>query len=408
MDQKELISAIEDKVEVAKKHWQSEVDKKGSEFESKLDKALDKLLEESKGFETKNSEKFEEFKKELQKEYDELALSMTEKMTQANKVTFKKAVDLAITKQAEILTEHNARAKNSTVLSLKDMGFENFTDIEEFTTDRRNQVIAELREDFHLRQILTIGQTDGDAVAYPKALPKTGTGPGPWQYNKTTIESTVAKPSFELNFEPMKADVEWIAGILRLPIGMLRSLPWLSSYIATYAPMYLFDAEDNQILNGNGTSPQLDGLIPTADAYDGDYTVGIERIIDAAYGQMPDGLMATDLLINKRDAVGIMLNKADTSGLYNLPEGTVGVVGGRLNIGGLTVHRTSKITAGNFLVGDFRRGAALVIKSAPQLRFFEQDVDNVQKNMMTVRIEEELTLVKFYEEAFIYGALTSS
>lgn len=408
MDQKELISAIEDKVEVAKKHWQSEVEKKGSEFESKLDKALDKLLEESKGFETKNTEKFEAFKKELQGEYDELALSLTEKMTESNKVTFKKAVDLAITKTAEQLTEAKARNNSVTIMSLKDMGFENFTDIDTFTTDIRQTVIPELREDFHMRQILTIGSTDGDSVAYPKALPKTGDGPGPWNYNKTDIDETVAKPNFELNFEPMRADVEWIAGILRLPIGMLRSLKWLSSYISNYAPMYLFDAEDEQILNGNGTSPQLDGIIPTASSYDGDYTVGIERIIDAAYGQMPDGLMATDLLIHKRDAVGIMLNKADTSGLYNLPEGTVGVVGGRLNIGGITVHRTSKIDRGNFLVGDFRRGASLVIKSAPQLRFFEQDRDNVVKNMMTVRIEEEATLVKFYEQAFIYGALTSS
>ena len=158
-------------------------------------------------------------------------------------MTFKKAVDLAITKTAEQLTEAKARNNSVTVMSLKNMGFENFTDIEEFTTDRKNTVITELREDFHLRQILTIGSTDGDSVAYPKALPKTGSGPAPWQYDKTDITDTVAKPEFELNFEPMKADVEWIAGILRLPIGMLRSLPWLSSYIANYAPMYLFDAE---------------------------------------------------------------------------------------------------------------------------------------------------------------------
>ena len=130
------------------------------------------------------------------------------------------------------------------------------------------------------------------------------------------------------------------------------------------------------------------GLFPTADAYDGDYTVGIERNHRCGLRSNARWLMTTDLLINKRDAVGIMLNKATTSGEYNLPEGTVGIVGGRLNIGGITVHRTSKISQGNFLLGDFRRGAALVIKSAPQLRFFEQDRDNVIKNMMTVRIEE--------------------
>jgi len=119
--------------------------------------------------------------------------------------------------------------------------------------------------------------------------------------------------------------------------------------------------------------------------------------------------MPTNVLLNPRDIVAIMLNKAaGGSGTYDLPEGAVGIVGGRLQIGGLTVNKTNKITQGNFLVGDFVRGAALVTRSAMQLRFFEQNKDNVEKNMMTIRIEERIALPKFYEDAFIYGALTES
>ena len=75
MDQKELLDAIEEKVSVAKKDWQKEVDKKGSDFESKLEKAIDKLVEESKG-ET-NSEKLK-----IQKRIRIEMLKPSEKMTQ--------------------------------------------------------------------------------------------------------------------------------------------------------------------------------------------------------------------------------------------------------------------------------------------------------------------------------------
>jgi HK97 family phage major capsid protein len=211
-----------------------------------------------------------------------------------------------------------------------------------------------------------------------------------------------------MNFERVTAPVEWIAGILTLPIEMLEDLSWLTSYLATYAPIELLKEEDDQILNGDGTGNTLNGLINTATAYSGSYTVGIERIIDAAYGQLGELNfdMPTNVLLNPRDIVAIMLNKASTSGEYNLPEGAVGIVGGRLQIGGLTVNKTNKIDQGDFLVGDFLRGAALVTRSAMQLRFFDQNKDNVEKNMMTVRIEERVALPKFYEDAFIYGTLT--
>jgi HK97 family phage major capsid protein len=268
-----------------------------------------------------------------------------------------------------------------------------------------------MEESFHVRNILSRGTTEGNMLYYPKALGKTGTGPDVWNYDKTTVASTVVKPPFEMTFESVSAPVRWIAGILTLPVEMLEDISWLTSYLATYAPIELLKVEDDQILNGDGTGINLNGLINTAEAYNGSYLVGIERIIDAAYGQLGQSNfdMPTNVLLNPRDIVAIMLNKASGgSGTYDLPEGAVGIVGGRLQIGGLTVNKTNKITQGDFLVGDFVRGAALVTRSAMQLRFFEQNKDNVEKNMMTIRIEERIALPKFYEDAFIYGALTSS
>lgn len=405
MDQKELLEAVEEKVSLAKKNWQSEVEKKGQEFEQKLIKAIEDLKSESKEAEVK----IEDVKKALQKDFDDLALKMNEKDQKSTQVSFKDAVSKGVEKQLEEI-KGNARARRETIVDLKSMGFENFTNYDTFVQDIRNQVVPTMEESFHVRNILGRGTTTGSTLYYPKATGKTGTGPGAWDYDRTTVANTVVKPAFAMNFERVTAPVEWIAGILTLPIEMLEDLSWLTSYLATYAPIELLKEEDDQILNGDGTGNTLNGLINTAEAYSGSYTVGIERIIDAAYGQLGEDNFdtPTNVLLNPRDIVSIMLNKASTSGEYNLPNGTVGVVGGRLQIGGLTVNKTNKITQGNFLVGDFLRGAALVTRSAMQLRFFDQNKDNVEKNMMTIRIEERVALPKFYENAFVYGTLTGS
>lgn len=405
MDQKELLDAVEEKVSLAKKNWQSEVEKKGLEFEQKLIKAIDDLKAESKEAEVK----IEDVKKALQKDFDDLALKMNEKDQKSTRVSFKDAVTKGVEAKIGEL-KSNVADRRSTIIDLKSMGFENFTNYDTFVQDIRPEVIPTMEEAFHVRNILGRGTTTGSTLYYPKATGKTGTGPGAWDYDRTTVANTVVKPAFAMNFERVSAPVEWIAGILTLPIEMLEDLSWLTSYLATYAPIELLKEEDDQILNGDGTGNTLNGIINTAEAYSGSYAVGIERIIDAAYGQLGEDNFdtPTNVLLNPRDIVAIMLNKASTSGEYNLPDGTVGVVGGRLQIGGLTVNKTNKITQGNFLVGDFLRGAAFVTRSAMQLRFFDQNKDNVEKNMMTIRIEERVALPKFYENAFIYGTLTGS
>ena len=61
-------------------------------FDTKLQTAIDKLVEESKNFDAKNEEKFNEFKKAVQKDFDDLALTMNEKDQKVNRVSFKDAV----------------------------------------------------------------------------------------------------------------------------------------------------------------------------------------------------------------------------------------------------------------------------------------------------------------------------
>lgn len=420
MDEKQIIEAIEEGTKTLKKDFEKKQKEQGESFEKKVNDLLDDLgVKMREEFEEKQMTKeagekmvadaVEDAGKKMQESFDEFATKY--KHTIENQPKKVKSIKNSI---KESIKENHEKLKSLAgsdqhLIQLKDMGFEDFTGYTTFTQDVRNQVIPTKEEAFHVRQILGSGSTTGDTVYYPKATGKTGDGPEPWDYDHSDDSNTVAKADFEFTFDNVSAQVKWIAGILRIPRQMLDDLAWLQSYISTYAPIELLKAEDAQIIDGDGIGNNISGLITNATAYSAGLATyeGIERIIDAGYGQMAtvNQDTPTDVLLSPRDVVKIILNKASTSGEYNLPEGVIGWVNGRLEIAGLAVRKTNKITANTFLVGDFMRGANLVNRMAPQLRAFETDRDNVVKNMITFRIEERIALPIFYDEAFVTGAL---
>src|SRR5690606_12632185 len=169
----------------------------------------------------------------------------------------------------------------------------------------------------------------------------------------------------------------------KVPREMLDDIDWLESFLRANMLRKLYQAENQQLLNGTGdTNKQLEGIIPIAEAYDGTKLIPIERIVDAAIGQVFDnGHNASHVVLNSRDAVDLLFNKASGSGEYDQPNGVVGYVDGRLTIAGLNVFTapSAVMTAGQFLTGDFST-SQLVTKLTPELRFFEQNDDDVEKN----------------------------
>ena len=407
MDQKDILAAIEEGTKTLKSDFAKAREEQGVAFDAKVEK----IVEDLKEFTTKEEVEtgLKAAKEELQGNFDQFAAKYKNSAEDKKSKSFKAAIMAGVKESIGDLRELTGSA--SKVIEMKDMGFEDFVGYEIFTRDVSNQVIPNLYESFHMRQILGAGSTQGDTVYYPKATGKTGDGPAPWDYDKTTVTDTVAKADFEMTFDNVSAPVKWIAGILRIPRQMLDDVSWLASYLGAAAPQELLAAEDEQLLNGDGVGNNLSGILANATAYSasGAYS-GVESIVDAAWGQMAlvNQNNPTDVILNPVDIVSIILNKASTSGEYNLPNGAVGIVNGQLSLAGLRVQKSNKITANTFLVGDFLRGANLVTRQAPQLRAYEQDRDNVQKNMITFRIEERIALPIFYDEAFVTGELVAT
>lgn len=228
----------------------------------------------------------------------------------------------------------------------------------------------------------------GEGAIAPTA--ETGTKP---QIDKDLIEATV-------NFEV-------IAGILRFTRKVMNNVPGFISWLQRRLPEDLMNIEDAQILYGDGVSPNLKGIGTAGNftlAHSSPAVPGLsEKLIDAL-SQLEDAneRYATGIVVRPAAYYNFFKNKASGSGEYDLPRNFV-FVGNRLFVSGIPVIPTTAVTAGDFFVGDWVNGAELFVQESMRLEFFEQDVDNVSKNKITLRIEETVALPVYGSDYFIKG-----
>ena len=364
--------------------------------------------EESVAAANKRLEDLEQAKADLEKQYNALEVKMKELNGSGDNKPqhFNDVMCKAIEENAEKLKGFS-RGKRETIelKAVGDMFTTNFagTSYANITTDYRQAVLPLPSERIWMSDVLPSGSTNAGNIWYPRHTGGEGAA-APW----LMANPATAKPEMDFDFDGVNAPVEWIAGYVKVPRAMLDDVTWLQSFLRANMLLSLKKAENSQILKGNGTSPQLKGIIPQASAYDGDYTVGVERIIDAGFGQVNEADGNANLaILHPRDAAAIILNKASGSGEYDLPPGTIGFVNNRLTIAGMAVVQTKEVTQGTFLVGD-NMASQFITRLSPELRVFEQNEDDAKKNLIMLRIEERAALATYYPTWWVTGTLAAT
>lgn len=401
METKEL---IEKSVNDGFKDLEGKVDEKLKGFVDKQKESIAGIIEE-KGYTTK-----EEVETAVKAAKDELESVMLQIKKSAIKTgngrakSFKEFLGDAFQENKETLVNLASKKNVDGKILLKadeDMNDSNFgTGALDFATeDKRPGVYEQPFGPLWLRTILPNTTTTGSTIKYLRENGGIGAA-GVWD-GTGDIETLAAKPGTSSLFELVTEDVLWIAGITRVKREMLDDIAWLMGYLSrqlTVGRRGLWVAENTQIYTS---------LTTNSVAYDGTKTIPIEMIVDAAFGQLKDNYYnATTILMNHRDVVNlIVLNKAITSGEYDLPPGIVAVVNGQLTVGGVPVIGVPNIDAGTFMVFD-RNATEFVSRMSPEVRFFEQDRDNVPKNLVTVRAEERIATLVYDENAIITGTFT--
>jgi len=319
--------------------------------------------------------------------------------------TFNQIIAEAIKENAEAIQGFR---KNSTdlVIELKAVGdmsiAANFPGATPWNQDVREMMIPKPYDRVWLSDYLPQGSTTKGSVIYPKQNGGEGAA-------ATWVSGSGNKPQMDYDLTTQSAFVKWIAGTVTVDREMLDDLEFMTSYIQSQMLISLKVAENDFILNGTADTNPVQGLLDVATAYDGTFTAAVDKIVDAAYGQIPEDTFefyqGNTAILNVRDGVKIGLNKAEGSGEYDLPPGTVAFENGRLRVAGLNIATTTQLGANNFLAFD-RTATLLINRLAPELRMFE-DATLAKQNKVMFRIEERITLAIFNNAAVVKGSLAT-
>lgn len=223
------------------------------------------------------------------------------------------------------------------------------------------------------------------------------------------------KPESDITFTLANAPVRTIAHWLKLSKQVLEDAPALASYVDRRLRYGVQLRAETQIVNGNGTAPNISGLLDS-----GNFTAftpqtgenGLDSMNRAKYQ-----VIAADYMPN-----AYFLNPADWGSLERIKrgEGDAGYVAGD-GVGltyvqngmiplvwGLPVVASNSIPEGTFLCGAFDLATQIFLRNGVAVEMFEQDEDNVQKNLVTVRAEQRLAFAIFRPAAIVAGELVES
>lgn len=261
-------------------------------------------------------------------------------------------------------------------------------------------IIYDFDRDMFVRNFIPSGATTANSVVVPIELTiDDGTAVTAEGIQKGVSQFTIDNKAFPV----MK-----IAAVLKISEEMLDDIPGLVTYIVNRWGSKLKVKEDATLLYSTASSTAFDGLTVAAQAY-------VDALADAAVTKW-DVLMnaITQVRIDEYRATAIMMNPADVLTLKT-EKGSDGNYLGRspwdrlpMFCDGVQIIETTAIGSGEFLVGDFTRGAQIFDRKTASINFYDQDEDNAQKNLITVVIEERLALAVYRPNAFVYGDFASA
>lgn len=216
------------------------------------------------------------------------------------------------------------------------------------------------------------------------------------------------KPESEITFEPVVAEVKKIANTVTVSAEALADAPALNDVIDTTLRYGLSLKEEQQILYGDGTGPNLLGIVPQAVAFSPEFVPPASTMLDdLALGILQSELAllpASGIVLHPVDWRRILLTK-DSQGRYIV--GTGPGVAAPPQLWGLPVAITPAITQGSWLAGSFQLGATLFDREDAHVELSTEHSDYFKRNLALILAEERLALAVKRPAAFVYGSFGS-
>lgn len=228
-----------------------------------------------------------------------------------------------------------------------------------------------------------------------------------WTNDAAEVSQGAAKPESDITFEQYNVPITTVAHWLKISNQLLQDAPAVTAYINTRLRDGLAQRIDAQLLNGNGTSPNLSGLTDT-----GNFTAytptSDDLLVDAInrvkYTMWARGRAPDTVIVNPADW-GAMERTREGVGtgayLYGMPGAMAG-----MNPFGLNIVLSSNMTQGSFIVAALASSAVLFERAGAVIEMGFVN-DDFTKNLITIRAEERLGLGVDAPSGITYGAFTA-
>ena len=388
----------------------NQLDQIGNIVDEKIEKAFNQAKDNAKG-EMESSLKSEienltteyvEKSDALNKRMDEMEMAAKKTASGATPKSFKSAIEGALKDGAiDAMVKGNANAARFEVKADMSLGADVTGVIAAETIV--DQIKYDPSRSVHIRSLLPLGSTDGQTIRFPKE--------SAYSDNAAATAETSAFGQSDFDLAASTVNVEKIGTYMRITGEMLDDIKQLTSYLSARVPEKVLSVEDNEILNGDGSSPNLDGLFTDGTAFAaGDFALAIESanefdVLTVALNQLNlSNYQADTILLNPTDLHKMILLKS-TANEYLRNQIFSGL---QPTINGIPVTVNTAVTAGKFLVGNLRQSSQLWIRENLAVEFSREDSDNFQKNFVTVRAMERVALTNYLPNAIVQGTFSTA
>lgn len=259
---------------------------------------------------------------------------------------------------------------------------------------QRDQVLGMPKRRLQVRSLLMPSSATSGSVEYPEMTARPSAA--------DMVAEGASKPESAMTFEMRNVPIRTIAHWIPASVQVLDDAPQLQSLIDEELRYGLALKEESQLLYGDGTGQNLNGLVTAATAFINpipDTEANLIDVVGAAILQAALTEVPVDgIVINPVDWWRMRLLK-DGDGKYILgdPGANVAPV-----LFGLPCIPTQAMIVDHFLVGGFG-SQTLYDRMEPRVELSSEHSDFFTRNLVAIRAEERIGLAVKRPEAMIYG-----
>lgn len=271
--------------------------------------------------------------------------------------------------------------------------------------DRAGMIIAPGQQRLSIRDLMPVVPTSSGSTEFVREASYTNNA-GP-QYDSTSpapgAEGALKNES-DMTLELITSPVVTIAHGFTVSRQALDDSAALRSHLETRGIYGLKLEEEQELLTGDGTAGNLDGLVNNAAAFLGGATnqTRLDTLRKAITQVVLANHFPTGVVLNPVDAEALELAK-DSEERYM---GVVVYIAGQPYVWRLAIIESNTMTAGTFLVGDFASAATIRDRQQATVEISLDHKDYRARNLAFILIEERIGLEIHRPNAMVTGSLS--